>query len=148
MNISPLRIEFLATDSGGVAWYRLLQPLVAIYPMDGGGMTITVPAGFETDFASVPRWLWGLLPHDGPYAPAAVIHDWLYSMASLGCSRFLADAIFRELMYQLKVPLWQRVLMYYAVRCWGRHSYKKRGMQGQVALAYFSKVLLFQEKGV
>jgi hypothetical protein len=41
------------------------------------GDTFTVPSGFVTDFATVPRflhWLW--LPY-GAYTRAAVLHDWL-----------------------------------------------------------------------
>jgi hypothetical protein len=41
------------------------------------GDTITVPAGFETDFATVPRFMhWLFLPY-GAYTRAAVLHDWL-----------------------------------------------------------------------
>nr|WP_246752119.1 DUF1353 domain-containing protein [Bradyrhizobium diazoefficiens] len=39
---------------------------------------MTVPVGFVTDFASIPRAFWSLLRPDGIYAYAAVIHDWLY----------------------------------------------------------------------
>jgi len=41
----------------------------------------SVPAGYRTDFASIPRpipWpLWPLLPPVGRSGKAAVIHDWL-----------------------------------------------------------------------
>jgi hypothetical protein len=39
---------------------------------------IIVPRGFVTDLASIPRPLWSWLPPDGPWAKAAVIHDFLY----------------------------------------------------------------------
>lgn len=39
---------------------------------------VTVPKGFVTDFASIPRIFWSVLPPDGTYAYAAVIHDYLY----------------------------------------------------------------------
>jgi len=38
----------------------------------------TVPAGFSTDLASVPRLLWWLIPPFGMYERAAIIHDYLY----------------------------------------------------------------------
>ena len=42
---------------------------------------ITVPAGYRTDFASIPRpmtrMVWSLLPPVGRSGKAAVIHDWL-----------------------------------------------------------------------
>lgn len=43
-----------------------------------GGESLTVPAGFVTDYASIPQRLWSLYsPHD-VYSRAAVVHDYLY----------------------------------------------------------------------
>jgi len=39
---------------------------------------ITIPKGFVTDYASVPRYLWWLYPPVGGYDDAAVVHDYLY----------------------------------------------------------------------
>ena len=39
---------------------------------------VNVPALFMTDFASVPRLLWAVLPRWGRYGNAAVIHDFCY----------------------------------------------------------------------
>jgi hypothetical protein len=40
---------------------------------------ITVPVGFHTNGASVPKWLqWAFDPFDENYMTAAVIHDYLY----------------------------------------------------------------------
>ena len=39
---------------------------------------IHVPAGFVTDFASIPWVLWSWFPYWGKYGKAAVLHDWLY----------------------------------------------------------------------
>ena len=56
--------------------------------------TITVPAGFVTDLASVPRvplayWFFGARGN----SPAA-IHDWLYRTGIV--SRIMADRVFNE----------------------------------------------------
>lgn len=77
---------------------------------------IVVPAGFVTDYASIPRFFWRILPPDGPYLEAAVVHDYLYST---DCDRLLADAVFRVLMKRLGIPWWKRVVMFYAVRIFG-----------------------------
>jgi hypothetical protein len=46
------------------------------------GRLFIVPAGFETDGASVPRPLWWLYPpFGGEYDRAAIIHDYLYTHA-------------------------------------------------------------------
>lgn len=104
--------------------FELLEPLHYILPVGGGGggIFIEVPIGYVTDFASVPKLLWSIFPPIGEFSRAAIIHDWMYSEAA--CSRFLADAIFRDLMKDLGTPLWRRVAMYYAVRLFGRGTWK------------------------
>ena len=44
---------------------------------DPNGLIWTAPEGYETDGASIPRWLWSLVgaPYTGRYRDAAVIHD-------------------------------------------------------------------------
>lgn len=78
--------------------------------------TYTVPAGFVTDLASVPRILWTLLPPHGRYAKAAILHDYLLTLSrKRQLSRYEADIIFYEAMRVLNVPMWQAWLMYKAV---------------------------------
>ncbi len=86
------------------------------------GQVITVPAGTITDLASVPRVLWAIFPPHGRYAKAAIVHDYLYEQA-IGSKAF-ADRVFLEAMEILQVPKWRRVLMYWAVRLFGRGNYK------------------------
>ena len=82
----------------------------------------TVPAGFETDFASIPRAFWSLVGHPaGQYAQAAVLHDFLYRTKAV--PRAEADRIFREAMQVLEVPAWQRWAMWAAVRVGGSAAY-------------------------
>jgi len=97
--------------------YILLRPLKFTYQINGGGLEIEIPQGFETDFASIPRIFWPILPPTGRYSKAAVLHDYLYGLPN--CSRFLADAMLREAMYQLDVPLWKRIVVFYFVRTFG-----------------------------
>lgn len=113
-SIDELHTTLLPPDSKGIRRRRLDQPFAVSIGIDGGGLVVTVPAGFETDFASIPRPLWSIFPPAGAWAEAAVVHDYLCGLPNV--SRFLGDAIFRELMARLGVPLWKRVVMYYAVR--------------------------------
>lgn len=83
---------------------------------------ITVPEGFPTDFASVPRIFWSILPPDGQYAQSAVLHDFLYSVQKY--SRKRCDQIFLESMKVLKVSLWRRAIIYRAVRMFGWLAWK------------------------
>lgn len=99
--------------------FELIEPLEVRYEINNGGsLTFTVPAGYKTDFASTPRLIWWMIPPNGEHGRAAILHDYLYAHEDT-CSRFLADALFREIMARLKVPLCKRVAMYYAVRVFG-----------------------------
>lgn len=89
------------------------------YPSE---QVIYVPAGTVTDLASVPRILWAVFPPHGEYAKAAIIHDHLYQQA-IGTKRW-ADDVFLEAMTVLGVARWRRTVMYWAVRLFGRGSYK------------------------
>lgn len=95
--------------------WRLVQKLV--YHSDIAGHDISVPAGFVTDFASVPRiplayWLTGNTAHE-----AAVIHDFLYQSHLV--TRKMADSVLFEAMGVTDIPLWRRRLIYGAVRGFG-----------------------------
>jgi hypothetical protein len=84
-----------------------------------GVQTIAVQAGFQTDFASIPRPLWVLLPKWGKYGNAAVVHDWLYWVQPTGVSRSRADQALLLGMRGLQVTAWQQVLIYSGVRAFG-----------------------------
>ena len=103
----------------GVQWFVLSANLVWQTRVGDGYFRVKVPAGFETDFASVPRFFSRLFPATGTWSKPAVVHDYLYQ-APGGCSRFLADCLFREAMIQEGVKPWRAWLMWVAVRCFGR----------------------------
>ena len=67
-----------------------IKTLVEI-PFVFQGQTFTVPKGFVSDGASIPKMFWGLIAPciDGRTIRAAIIHDWLYSTGIL--SRKQAD---------------------------------------------------------
>jgi hypothetical protein len=106
-------------DAGRARW-KLDEPLEYYSETFG---PISVPAGFETDFASVPRlplayWLTGDTAH-----ASAVVHDYLCRHWYTACRITWAEAakVFREAMAHEGVPLWRRNLMYFAVRLAGRN---------------------------
>lgn len=117
---SPLIVEHL----GGADWrlWKLVESFdyhVGTYPSED---VITVPAGFITDFASIPRFLWAIYPPTGRWGKAAVVHDYLYRTGVR--PRLECDAIFLEAMTVLGVPYARRMAMYWAVRLGGRGAYK------------------------
>ena len=101
----------------GKTWV-VLRPFGYDRGREGSGDRIHVEVGFMTDFASVPRPFWSVLPRWGKYGNAAVIHDWLY-WSQEGFSRAEADSVFLEAMTVLDVSAWQKYPMYWAVRSWG-----------------------------
>ena len=84
---------------------------------EGSADRIDVAIGFQTDFASIPRVFWAVLPRWGRYGNAAVIHDWLYW--SQKRSRREADRVFLEGMGVLGVGLITRWVIFLAVRWFG-----------------------------
>jgi hypothetical protein len=123
----PLDVEILKTDKAGRVTARLLEPYRFRLAPPLGDEVIVVPAGFKTDFASVPRGLWNFEPPLGDAGKAAVVHDFLYATRGLGgrFSRAQADAIFRQALADLGVPAWKRTLLWAAVRVGGAGGWGK-----------------------
>jgi hypothetical protein len=88
---------------------------------------VTVPAGFETDFASVPRLPFVYLLTGGTARKAAVVHDFLYHKS--GVSRDDADAVFLEAMEVSGVSEWRAKLMYAGVRAFGWQFYEELAIE-------------------
>lgn len=78
----------------------------------------TVPPGFRTDFASVPRVVTWLIPRYGRYTKAAIVHDYLcdVEVPRRAISRADADGVFRRALRELDVAFLRRWLMWAAVR--------------------------------
>ncbi len=89
-------------------------------------ITIHVPEGYVTDFASVPRWAWSVVGPIGRHARAAVIHDFCYSQRWAG-DRKWADEVFYEAMKESGVVWWRRWLIYRAVRWFGQKYWDSEG---------------------
>lgn len=102
------------------------------------GDFITVPAGMTTDLASVPRFAWALIPPDGPWVQAAVVHDFLYLSRGTcilwenhpkGCTRATpytreeADQIIDQAMADLSVGIGARVAIWSAIRAGGANGW-------------------------
>jgi hypothetical protein len=93
----------------------------------GHRQRFVVPAGFRTDFASVPRLVTWLVPRFGAYTLAAILHDWLCrdGIRSGAVSPREADGIFRRVMRESGVPVLLRWMMWAGVR-WGALTDEER----------------------
>lgn len=88
-----------------------------------GGYDLVVPVGFETDLASIPRRLRGVVSQVGKHMLPAIFHDMAYSGA-FGMTRSEADQMFLDGMKAVGVPWYRSRVMYYAVRAGGSFSWK------------------------
>jgi hypothetical protein len=102
-------------EEDGRQMWKLVEPFM--YASRIVGQTITVPAGFETDFASVPRLPLAYLIGGGEANEAAVVHDFLY--VSKQTSKEVADNVFLEAMEESGVSWWRRKMMWAAVSAFG-----------------------------
>lgn len=106
---NPTRLQLFQGDGTN---FMLVNPL--FYEVKRTGQIITVPAGFVTDFASVPwyaRWLISVL---GKHSIPAIVHDYLYWEQR--CTRDEADAILKEAMNEYGSSWRDQDAVYYAVR--------------------------------
>jgi hypothetical protein len=108
--------------AGAPGRWVLTRDLFWTHPVTG--TVVRIPAGFETDLASIPRILRAVFSVNGAHRKAAVLHDYLYSRRGI-CSRAVADRTFREAMKELSVPWWKRNLMFAGVRMGGWVFYRK-----------------------
>lgn len=114
----PLRLEH---QNANWRTWKLLEPLT--WEAEAG--TIEIPAGFETDGASVPRFLWPFFPLTGRYLRAAVLHDYLWTLLEAGAphvlapTRAAADRQFLHAMRAVDVARPGRWVLYLSVRAYG-----------------------------
>lgn len=88
---------------------------------------VDVPVGYLSDGASVPRLFWWLLPPQGDYGQAAVLHDYLCEHltqvkhgVTVPITRVQADDALRDAMVALGVPRWKRNVMFIAVAVYAK----------------------------
>lgn len=112
------------TPVGNDNGWKLLQDFHVSIDSESGDApwSITIPAGFETDLASVPRLPGAYLLFANKARRSAILHDWLYSNH---WPRDAADLAFREAMSQ-EVGVVSRYMMWLAVRIGGGAYYSER----------------------
>ena len=129
--LTPLQLEYL----DGRRW-KVLSPFEYHLGAPEGVEVISIPIGFITDFASIPRALWSLLPPTGGYGKAAVVHDWLYQVRIVAdtsktpvglrlVERGEADALLREGMEVLGVSRATRWTIFTGVRIGGGGTWRR-----------------------
>lgn len=110
-----LEVRFLGNDE-----YELLHPFRACVD----ARCITVPAGFVTDFESIPRWARSFVPKGGRGTPASIIHNYIYVSGSH--PRKTADEWYYKLARASGEEFWRAKLKYCFVRLLGWYRWRKR----------------------
>ena len=118
---------------------------------ENSGVHIDVAIGFKTDFATIPRLFWVILPKWGRYGNATVIHDWLYWVQTR--PRREADAILLQAMGVLGMRPLVQYAIYWAVRLFGGLAWfrnqadKADGFDRVIRDVHLKSVVESQRKG-
>lgn len=109
----------LAEDPEPDIWV-LAAPLVWQDEISG---KITVPEGFRTDLASIPRPFRNIpwLDPNGRSRRPAVLHDWLYAWQVR--SKDFADNVLRDALRAEGANRWEAGVFYYAVHWFGEMAW-------------------------
>ena len=108
-------IRMLDTISDGTAFVLTEDYRVQISPQ----IAISIPKGYRSDGASVPRFFWRLLSPkiDMATLGPSIVHDWMYGRR--WGSRADADAWYRDALIANKYPRWKARLTYTGLRWFG-----------------------------
>jgi hypothetical protein len=122
--LSSIFLTELKVQKIGARRWRLLEDLL-FYSEKYQGY-VMVPAGFETNFASIPRLFWIRFPPVDVYDPAATVHDAAYENqlqtimgARIYTIKDVADDLFYEGLIACGVNERDAKIMYRAVRIGG-----------------------------
>jgi len=98
------------------------------------GDVITVPKGFKTDLATVPKLVRPVINTYGDFLLGVIIHDWIYSTdykrKEMGDykNRLFADEQFRFFALKFDTNKLRVNTMYYSIRAFGRSIYKRKSL--------------------
>jgi hypothetical protein len=117
--LTPLRTEKIAVRT----WLLTDDLLYRTELLDG---VLVVPRGFQTDFASVPRWAYSIFPPTDLYDAATTLHDAGYGHAlytpdhqRVHLIKDWTDRLFYEAMRASGVGRIRAAVMYRAVAWFG-----------------------------
>ncbi len=89
------------TPRGDGRTWKLTRPFTYHIGTKFSRHYIRVAVGFETDFASIPKFVFWLLPWWAKFNKSSVLHDWLYQVKVIkgkSITRKEADDVFLEAM--------------------------------------------------
>ena len=117
--------------------YRLVENFIYVYKANDTIFRISVPAGFESDGTSSPKWSWSVFERDGIWRAAALVHDYIYHYKGFmpgnsyefldgnqwkkapKIAKIEADRIFLQILRESGVPKFRRQVATAAVLLFG-----------------------------
>lgn len=121
-SLPPVEVREHKADAHGNI-FTLLHPIYF--------RNLTVPEGFESDGASVPRFLWGAVFPSGDHKAmfGALVHDYVYRTHPYGWTKTDADEAFLELLKKGGVSSYRAYKAYLGVLLFGRSAWNAGGKQ-------------------
>lgn len=122
-NIKILKIPKLIKETNNL--YKLKGSLKVIIKLNNFINIITVPDGFVTDLASIPKvFQWVYSPSNEKSKYPSILHDYMYHN---GCdyTRKEADLVFYYFLRKQGFNIFRANLYYMAVRLFGYRFYKQ-----------------------
>jgi len=112
-SFTSARFEPTGKSRNGRAVWRVVDGFRFDIGYLGSGLSVEVPAGFETDLASIPGWAMPFMA-PGSMVKSAAVHDRLRADTRFGLIE--SDAIFLTAMAAEGVTPWRREVAFLAVR--------------------------------
>jgi hypothetical protein len=126
----------LKTVKVGPKLWMLLAPMKYTTPRG----KFTVPKGYLTDHASVPRLFVRLVPPvQSAIAEASVLHDWFYNNDSPSVPRDFADKCLKELTIANGGTKALAYTAWTAVRCGGGGLYRKESYSVKIKRSCYDR---------
>ncbi len=120
---NPVRKQRIILTSTNRKQYRLISGIKIRLSNE---KIINIPQGFEWDLSSSPRIFWPILPPDGDFELAALIHDFIYRNGLF--TRAFADKEMFIWSKKLNKKMIDNEVRYLGVRAFGWLMYKKNGL--------------------
>lgn len=120
--VQQLQFDQASSRAYNKSLWKLIPGFRYYVGSEDSGVYVDVPTGFLTDGATIPRFLWWLLPPIDEYSQATTLHDRLCSVYTVTVvkngvatetkvTRKVIDGILDEAMGVLEITPWKRRLI-------------------------------------
>lgn len=126
MSTTPEFLELIDMSNSEDPKFQLSTDVLYIFKFKDQVLTIEIPQGFKTDFASVPKNFRSIIGNVNKYNKCWLLHDWLYSKnCDFKVSRKEADDILKDLLDQKGMDSLDQWLTYTSVRLFGASRFRR-----------------------